>query len=301
MKRLRMKTVYNDSARSAGLKKISPEELRDLKKTLLVIASDVDEVCEKHGIKLMAAFGTLLGAVRHDGFIPWDDDMDFMMLRNDYEKLIEVFDKELGDRYILQVPRVEPNATFGRMKIRKRDTLFLEYETEGLPIDKGVFIDIAPLDKIPGSSIKRKIHNLIFNFHRQVTIATAFYRYPSKRLDLVIRNNKTANYIMKARKIIGFIFSFRKPGYWNVRTDEIARKYMNDDYDNYSDIYKNRGYFSNISNYNDLFPCIKHKFEYREFYLPKKYDEILIEQYGDYMRIPDENKREIHYILDLKL
>ena len=300
MKKIRTKEIYNQVAYEYKLHELTSDESNQLKQTLLEIAVDVNNVCKKYNLNLMMGYGTLLGSVRHQGFIPWDDDMDFLMSRVDYEKLIDVFNKELSEKYILQVPRIEPNACFGRMKIRKKNTIFLEYETEGLPIHKGIFIDIAPLDILPESTLSRIIHIIRFSFYRQITISTALYKYPSKKLNSMIRKNWKANLIMRTRIIIGRIFSFKTAGYWNNKTDKIAKQFMGLKSNYYSDIYKRNNRFSNYMNYSDIYPIIRMKFEDIEFNVPSNYKLILKKQYGDYMVIPDHDKRERHWVIEIK-
>ena len=98
------KTMVNDSLKKSGLKMLEGEELLKLQQAMLVCAQEIHEVCRKHHLKLILQGGSLLGAVRHGGFIPWDDDMDFAMMRKDYEKFKRIFEKELGDKYRMSVP-----------------------------------------------------------------------------------------------------------------------------------------------------------------------------------------------------
>ena len=99
---LNKKQILNEAANSGSVRPLTDEERKALKQTLLNTAKEIDGVCRKHGIKMFLVGGSLLGAVRHGGFIPWDDDIDFGMTRNDYQKFIEIFDTELGDRYFLR-------------------------------------------------------------------------------------------------------------------------------------------------------------------------------------------------------
>lgn len=108
-------------------------------------------VCEKYKLKYYADSGTLLGAVRHKGFIPWDDDMDFVMFRDDYDKLCEVGEKEFSHPYFFQSERTDPGTIRGHVQIRNSLTtgILLSEINEKYKFNQGIFIDIFPMDNLP--------------------------------------------------------------------------------------------------------------------------------------------------------
>ena len=118
----------------------------------------IHEVCCKHNIRYSLAYGTLIGAVRHKGFIPWDDDIDLMMPRADYDKFKEAWFKENPKGYILMDYHTHPENTNTFMKIVKDNTTFLQDErAKTLNFHKGIFVDIFPGDNMAPEGIQRKI------------------------------------------------------------------------------------------------------------------------------------------------
>ncbi len=118
----------------------------------------IHQICTEHGLRYSLAYGSLIGAMRHKGFIPWDDDIDIMMPREDYEKLLAVWDQSAPKGYILQNTRTDPDFTQNFTKIRKDHTTFLQDEAERTKhYHKGIFVDIFPGDRVPSGKIGRKI------------------------------------------------------------------------------------------------------------------------------------------------
>lgn len=118
----------------------------------------IHQVCTEYGLRYSLAYGTLIGAVRHKGFIPWDDDIDLMMPREDYEKLLAIWNQSAPKDYILQNTRTDPDFTQNFTKIRKDHTTFLQDEAERTKhYHKGIFVDIFPGDRVPSGKIERKI------------------------------------------------------------------------------------------------------------------------------------------------
>ena len=141
--------------------KLDEQTLRRLQLTELDLLLELDRVAKKHAIPYRIIAGTMLGAVRHAGFIPWDDDADVALLRPDYERLREACRKELDpEKYCFQDHIVTPGYRWGYGKLRRRDTLFLREHQEHMPYEQGVFIDIFPLDAVPGSQAGRTVWNL---------------------------------------------------------------------------------------------------------------------------------------------
>ncbi len=139
---------------------LSQELLRKIQLKQLEMLVEVDRICKKHKIRYNIIAGTLLGAVRHGGYIPWDDDADVAMLRPEYEKFRRVCSTELdSSRFYFQDHRNTDGYRWGYGKLRRKGTLFLRENQEHMPYEQGIFIDIFPLDGVPDNYILRSIQN----------------------------------------------------------------------------------------------------------------------------------------------
>lgn len=122
--------------------------LRRLQLTELEILKDIDRVCRAHGITYWLDSGTVLGAMRHGGFIPWDDDIDVGMPRGDYERFLKVAPETLGARYCLSTPHTNPHQAALFAKVMLKGTRFATAETQEAGFDQGIFVDVFPYDSV---------------------------------------------------------------------------------------------------------------------------------------------------------
>lgn len=134
---------------------IMNEELRRLQLTQLEILKVIDALCRKHRIHYSLYAGTLLGAVRHQGFIPWDDDLDIFLTRHEYNRFIKLWLDEQPEGYLIQNKELDPNFTQSFTKIRKDHTAFLQDEAERGKYHTGIFVDVFPIDRVPEKRIQR--------------------------------------------------------------------------------------------------------------------------------------------------
>lgn len=130
--------------------------LKRLHELQLKIALEVKRVCEKNGLRCVLLYGTMLGAVRHKGFIPWDDDMDMGMLRADYDAFVEACARDLGAEFLLQTWDTDHRYPMPMGKLRLKDTHAQEtFAPEGL--ENGIYVDLYPLDAVPEGAWARKV------------------------------------------------------------------------------------------------------------------------------------------------
>lgn len=138
---------------------LTQTQLRQLQMIELEMLVEVDRICKNNNIKYTIIGGTLLGAVRHGGFIPWDDDADIAMLRPEYEKFCKIVNDELdSERFYFQNMDITPGYRWGYAKMRRKNTLFLRENQEHMPYEQGVFLDIFPIDGTPNNMILRMVH-----------------------------------------------------------------------------------------------------------------------------------------------
>jgi lipopolysaccharide cholinephosphotransferase len=135
--------------------------------TQMEILRVIDTFCKKNGIQYSLYAGTLLGAVRHEGFIPWDDDLDICMERSEYERFLREWEEQRPEGYILQNKENTPAFTQSFSKIRKEHTTFLQYEWERGRYHTGIFVDVFPIDRLPGNGI-RKLKFRMVGVHYQL-------------------------------------------------------------------------------------------------------------------------------------
>ncbi len=135
-------------------------ETKRLWGVMLDMVVQIDRICNKHGITYFLCGGSLLGAIRHKGFIPWDDDFDVMMKRNDYNRFCEVAPKELDFPFFFQTEKTDPGYLIRHGKIRNSLTtgMFKSHKGKGFGFNQGVFVDVFPLDNLPDNLDVRKAY-----------------------------------------------------------------------------------------------------------------------------------------------
>lgn len=252
---------------------------------MLEILTEVERVCIKHDIKYFLIDGTLLGAVRHKGFIPWDDDVDIAMLREDYNKFIEVAPSELKEDYFLQTIDTDPkyNRFHIPLKVRDNRSKLVEVdESENEDFNQGIYVDIFAFDTLPKNKFLRKIQKLISRF---VVLCDVRTRRKEETLSL---QNKIAIPVYLVFKKLSYKTRNRILRYimkWNdVNGEEVT----------YGVDLPCDGPWGKIFNKSDIFPLTKVEFCGKYFNAPKEYDKVLKNLYGNYWELPKEEDRRWH-------
>lgn len=294
-----IKSIAIDAAkRNSSIRPISEEELKKLQTCLYNMAVDLDERCRKHGIKLFLVGGSLLGAVRHGGFIPWDDDMDLGASREDYEKLKEIFDEEFSDRYELRCPNSPYPNGYRFMQIYKKETVLKTAGGSNPFQPECVKMDIFPYDYVPNNSLIRKIKGTYINALMLISTCVMDRKYGDYKS--LIKNAPRGKLYLRIRVIIGTLFSFLKPQKWFDILDKAVRSKKETNFVTLA--FGRKHYLGETCPKEVFLPLSEIKFNEHNFYSPADSTAYLKNLYGaDFMTPPEESKRESHFIVELKI
>ncbi len=283
---------------NAKLRELSDKDIKGIQAILLQMLTDFDALCRENDLCYFLVGGSALGAVRHKGFIPWDEDLDIGMPRKDYDRLIELFLEKQGDKYWLQSIQLSQYYDLIFMKIRRKNTRYVElFETE--PEHAGVFMDIYPLENIPDNKIVRFFHGIISDF---LYLCCSCVRIKNKKERfLEYLNDKKIIRLIKIKAALGWCLSFFSLHKWCLIADKWSKKCKNDNSRLVSIPCGRKHYFGEMCTRASFFPVKEVLFEDKKIYLMNNPDEYLSQLYGSYMDIPPEDKRERHSILELKL
>lgn len=245
-------------------------DLRKAQLRMAEILQTVDAICKKHNLPYWLDYGTLLGAVRHNGFIPWDDDLDITMMRKDYKKLLKILPNELPDNFSLQTPG-EPYYDLDYSKIRDKNSVIHEHHVRDKRyLQKGLYIDIFPVEHV--YPMFKKIARFFYE--------KSYRNLRRKNLDSPKLFFKYLFYI--SLWPIGILLVLlAKLSVCVIPTNTLARGYITKDV-----VFPEK---------QIIFPLKEMMFEGKKYPVPHNYKEYLEILYGNYMKMPDEKDRQNHF------
>ena len=261
---------------------IAGVDLEDIHAVQLEILDVVDKVCKDNGIQYFLSGGTLLGAVRHKGFIPWDDDIDLWMTRKNFEKFKKVIKTQLPDGYFPEDYYSKEAYPLSILKIEKSGTRFVEGVFAHVPLSHCIYIDIFPLDKI-----WKPVYRL------QTAVLIKLQAIRDYKIRGVGQNGEN--------KLKDLIYSSVSLPACRALTEFFMRCLNLLPLKRYNQL-SHRGRYWPIFWEDDIEDLIELEFEGKFYPAPRKYDEILTNCYGDYMKLPPEDKQlPIHNIVECKI
>lgn len=259
--------------------------IRRIQMEEILILDEVVRICKKHNIQYFLAGGTLLGAVRHHGFIPWDDDLDIMMMRNDYNKFLKVCEEEIDPRFSLQYEKTDENYWLPFAKVRLKNTIYDEIKAQRNIKEKGFWVDIFPLDYSMGSNkwieqIKRIVLIKIQNGVRMYKWEANGKESDDVNSHVLVLYTILKKLGIKNKQLLGL--------YSRVAKSSRGKRFIVNQGSKY-------GIEKQTMPYEYYFPPTMILFEGKDYCAPNRCRDVLSHIYGDnYMNLPPVEKREIH-------
>ena len=272
-------------------KSYEPAILEKLHQVQLQILADFIKVCDKYDLPYFVVYGTAIGAVRHHGFSPWDDDIDVAMLREDYDKFCKVFQKELGQEYSLLTPEIDGRYACTVTHIQRKGTKFISEASQDLKCDLGIFMDVFPLDYVAKNrkAALRQARNSNVLGRLLFLSGTAYPVIPYKGVKGAIAAYACwiIHYTLKLLRI--------KPQFLYRKYVSTVTKYNNTSAKSeYVTSFEYVGGLRDRVKRKELFPLQKVAFEGMEVNIPANNHEFLTKVYGDYMKIPPLEEQVNH-------
>ena len=250
----------------------SPCTIKEIQRVMLNIMIEIDSLCRRHDIDYWLSDGTLLGAIRHEGFIPWDDDMDISMTYDSYIKFIAVATEEFKDKFFIQNYKTDKNYDIVGVhtKIRDKQSIFIEEWDK--TYQQGAFIDIFVMNQFKENNIFYKLKK---GYYRLIALSL---------VPISIHDSKINRILKRILKTIFFSYNNRK-FIIKAETANQKHKQVGEMYSyNFSTPMRIKYSYSE----EDIFPLKRHSFEGYEFLVPNNYDKVLKTTFGDYMTLPKE-------------
>ena len=273
-----------------------PAELKKVQEYELSILKDFIKICEENNLTYFGIAGTGIGSLRHGGFIPWDDDIDVGILRNDFEKLVKIIKRDYADKYV--VVNGDEFSTYPLMttRITLKNSLFIEESLKKIKCPLGIFLDVYPFDNVPADEkLKRNQGFTAWLFSKLLILKhIPFPTLPLKGFKL-----KIAHFITACAWLFLNVFFIPHKWLYN-KCKKACCKYNEDPNPAAFSFFCGTRIYNNYFETQDLFPLKKLKFEDVEINFPNNIEKSLTYIYGDYMKLPPEDKRKNHYPNTLK-
>ena len=276
---------------------LSDEELKTLHSLLTEMTEDIMAFCRDRNLTIFLGGGSMLGAVRNKGIIPWDDDVDLNMPRKDYEILKKEFPGYMSDKYELTAPGTACPGSFAFAKIKRKGTVLLE--VIGDVDHPEVFIDIFPIDYAPASSFMRHLEAPFYELIRNIQYIVFMRKSWKTSIKPGLKNcDFSTRFTMRLGNILGAICSIIPLEKWNAFFDRAVQKKPSP----YATVPTgDQGYLGECWPSSDWLDAVDVEFEGMTVSTSAGYDRMMQRHYGNYMTPPPPEKRGRHYFLEIDL
>lgn len=295
LKRLYKKYSFkNIDGSDSGLITLSQDQIDKLHKILVLIVDDVMALSEEKGYTCFLGGGSALGAIRHKGFIPWDDDIDLNITRESYDKFIPEFKKRFGDKYWVHTPEGNPELGMPVCRIRMKGTKIKTKEDLLDDAEAGAYVDLFIIENTFDNAILRNIHGILCLWVKICLSCRRFYRDRGIMMKTTKSNHDLAS-VSKSRVLIGFLCSFMPVEKWTVLANSIFSMCKNTKSKLVSIPTGRWHFFGELYSRNPYCKLKKAEFEGRNYPVCQNVEDYLIQLYGNnYMQEPPVEKREKH-------